>query len=131
MDEQETLRRFAAELLDKRRHIAACRAPDRISDKSGIYAILALEAPCIPPPFGEYLARRSHLCLYVGKAVKGLRRLVRYDLRGEGPSTFFCSLGLVLGYRITKRLNAGVRRHAIQEFERCDTANVGIPRRTS
>ncbi len=35
----------------------------------------------------------------IGKAVQGLRRLVRYDLNGEGASTFFCSPGVMLGYR--------------------------------
>jgi len=98
MDEQEVLRRFAAELLDKRRHIVANRAADQIIDQPGIYAIHALEGDCIPSPFRQYLTARNHRCLYIGKAVQGLRRLVSYDLNGEGPSTFFCSLGVMLGY---------------------------------
>jgi hypothetical protein len=99
MDEQEVLRRFVAELLDERRYIVASRAADEIVDQSGIYAIHALDGECIPSPFCQYLTARNHRCLYVGKAVKGLRRLVRYDLNGKGPSTFFCSLGVMLGYR--------------------------------
>src|SRR5438105_3751882 len=98
MNEQNVVRRFAAELLDKQCHIPAALAANRVSDESGIYAIHAVDGDCVPTPFCQYLAARNHRCLYIGKAVKGVRRLVRYDLNGEGPSTFFCSLGLMLGY---------------------------------
>jgi len=98
MDESDVLNRLALELLDKRHHISSAEAGSKVGKEAGIYAILAVDAHCVPPPFHEHLIKRNHLCLYVGKTGQGLRRLVHYDLNGQGDSTFFCSLGLVLGY---------------------------------
>jgi len=43
MDEQDVLQRLAVELLDKRHHVPANQAADKIDDRSGLYTILALE----------------------------------------------------------------------------------------
>ncbi len=74
--------------------------------RSGVYAIFIKDPYGLPSPYSDKLIARSHNCIYIGKTYKGTpslhRRLVRYDLQGRGPSTFFCSIGAVLGYRPPK-----------------------------
>ena len=119
MNELEIVRRFAAELLDQRNHLSVRQIADGIGDDAGIYAIHLLADDSIPSSFAAHLVRRKHRCLYIGETRNGKRRLVRYDLSGQGPSTFFCSLGLVLGYSPLPGSLCGRKDQG--NFKFCDT----------
>jgi hypothetical protein len=82
---------------------SASEAETKVDSSPGYYAIfLDMDrADNLEPPFYEILRTRGTDLLYVGIAEKtGLRkRLVDQDLHHRNPSTFFRSLGAVLGYR--------------------------------
>ncbi len=81
---------------------AASEAETKVDSNPGYYAIfMDMDSTCrLKPPFKEILRTRGTDLLYVGIAEKtGLRdRLVGQDLRHRRPSTFFRSLGAVIGY---------------------------------
>lgn len=97
---QESLKVY---LLDAANHVQPHVAAAQTDDSPGIYAMFVREPGCLPSPYREELTNRGHRCLYVGKtSIRNpslSRRLSKYDLNGEGDSTFFCSIGAVLGYR--------------------------------
>ena len=70
-------------------------------NKPGLYSIFIDDRECLPPKFAEYMAIKSTSMVYLGKAAATRRplyyRLVEQDLGGKGNSTFFRSMGAVLG----------------------------------
>ena len=80
-------------------------AKQEVPHKPGLYAIFIDsidDALPLKSPFKEELRERTTNLLYVGKAKRQSlkERLVRQDLSGErGSSTFFRSIGAVLGYK--------------------------------
>ncbi len=94
-------------------------------NKPGIYAIFVDNENSLPEPFNSYLSKRKHKCIYVGKASKSLfLRLVEEDLYGKSHSTFFRSLGAVLGYRPPKGSLIGKKNQNNYKFNRKDTKEV-------
>ena len=80
-------------------------AKQEVPHKLGLYAIFIDSIEDALPqrsPFKDELKDRTTNLLYVGKAKRQSlkERLVRQDLAGEGgSSTFFRSIGAVLGYK--------------------------------
>ena len=96
---QESLKVY---LLDAANHVPPRVAAAQADDTPGIYAIFVRETGYLPSPYREELVKRGHRCIYVGKTSRNpslQRRLIKYDLKGEGDSTFFQSLGAILGHR--------------------------------
>lgn len=80
--------------------LASSEWPANISDRTGFYAIFIDDASALPSPFCDVLRQRRTDLLYVGIAPTSFRtRLFKQDLRQQGHSTFFRSLGAVRGYR--------------------------------
>jgi len=88
-----------AQLFSPANQVSPSDATKKVPEHLGVYAILIKQPQNLPSPFNRYLTDRGHRCLYVGKSSHLYRRMVRYDLDGKGDSTFFQSLGAILGYR--------------------------------
>lgn len=69
--------------------------------RPGIYAIFIRNPKVLPNPFKDYVLQNSTQVIYVGKATDSIyKRLCNQDLQhAEGASTFFRSIGAVLGYK--------------------------------
>ncbi len=88
----------------------------------GLYSIVIDDPAILPAPFGQHLRNRATPLIYLGKASSNLRdRLVWQDLRHRNPSSFFRSLGTVLGFLPPKASLAGKERYNYQ-FSKRDTA---------
>ena len=106
------------------RSCAAAKAEDEVDESPGYYAILAGTENCLPSPLNEGLRAKGTNLLYVGIAKRSLRnRLVDQDLRHRNPSTFFRSLGSVLGYSPRRGSLVGAR-HNNYEFDAADTKKI-------
>lgn len=94
---------LAARLINSQFRCEANVAEDRseVLRTPGYYAIFVHNPDELPDPFGRTLRVRGTDLIYIGVAKKtDLRdRLLKQDLRHERPSTFFRSLGAILGYR--------------------------------
>ncbi|MCF6171500.1 MAG: winged helix-turn-helix domain-containing protein [Bacteroidales bacterium] len=70
-----------------------------VPDKPGLYCIRIKNIDVLPEPFNSELIKRNHNIIYIGIASQSLhRRMLEQSLRAKGSSTFFRSLGAVLGY---------------------------------
>jgi hypothetical protein len=95
---------------------------NEVSLEPGYYAIFVDEPSSLPDHFRERLRASKTKLIYVGIAERTLReRMVHEDMRGEGPSSFFRSLGLVLGFRPTPGSLWGKRNQVNFRFSTGDT----------
>ncbi|MHB1018515.1 MAG: GIY-YIG nuclease family protein [Coriobacteriia bacterium] len=103
--------------------LASSEWPDSIFDRTGFYAIFIDDASAVPAPFCDVLRKRETDLIYVGIAPTSLAtRLLKQDLRHQGHSTFFRSLGAVLGYRPVPGSLAAAKKKQNYVFAPDDTA---------
>lgn len=98
------LKQILRELTEEGQLMRPHLAKQKIPDKPGLYSIFLDSIDTLPQqsPFKEELINRETNLLYVGQAKSQSlkKRLVKQDLSGqEGHSTFFRSIGSVLGFR--------------------------------
>jgi hypothetical protein len=87
-------------LLNGASRCAAGEGEQRVPPSPGFYAIFVDNACALPAPFAQILRNQQTELLYIGIATQSLAvRLVEQDLRHRKPSSFFRSLGAVLGFR--------------------------------
>ena len=80
--------------------LLASAATAQVASVPGYYSIWIDAADELPAPFRDRLIAESTTLIYVGIATQSLRkRLVDQDLHGKSHSSFFRSIGAVLGYR--------------------------------
>ena len=93
--------------------------------ESGYYAIFTDNAGEFPNPFRKILQERDTDLIYVGIAEKThlIDRLVHQDLHHHGPSTFFRSLGSVLGFT-PPRGSLLNKKHRNYKFAEEDTQRI-------
>lgn len=101
-------------------------AEQNVPSFPGLYSIYIDHADALPMPFSGELTHRATRLLYVGKATKNLRtRLIEQDLRHRrGASTFFRSLGAILGYLPPVGSLRGKARPYNFKFGREDTKEI-------
>lgn len=105
--------------------VSARLAPTAVPDRPGFYSIWIDEAGNLPAPFSTRLMERDTTLIYVGIATRSLlKRLVRQDLHHESPSTFFRSLGAVLGHRPPRGSLAHRKNKRNYEFSDDDTGAI-------
>lgn len=123
-DEAET-----ESVMDRLR--AAARVAPRDSDRvcpreAGLYAIWIKDGASLPEPtVAAALTDRLDGLLYVGKASRSLlKRAIQQDLRHRQASTFFRTLGAVLGFRPEPGSLRGKKNQDNYRFSRHDTASI-------
>ena len=96
---------------------------DRVPDQPGYYAIYINNATLLPKPYSDVLSRKDTKLIYIGITERSLKeRLVKQDLRHQGPSTFFRSIGAILGYCPTPGSLIGKSKN--YKFDPMDTARI-------
>ena len=91
----------------------------------GLYWIFVDHPESLPDPFATYLRSCGTNLLHIGKASTSLfQRLVEQDFRHKRPSTFFRSIGAVLGYRPQPGSLVGKRNQSNYTFSLNDTQRV-------
>ncbi len=77
------------------------QAKQVIPEESGLYSIFIDSPEAFPDNFRQELYERETNLIYLGKAKTQTlgERLIEQDLSGKGPSSFFRSIGAVLGYK--------------------------------
>lgn len=87
-------------LLNDENIFPVYEATQSVPKQPGLYAIFIREPKKMPDQFIQLLTLQNTKLIYVGKASIDLhKRLIKQDLKHQGPSTFFRSIGAVLGYR--------------------------------
>lgn len=115
--------RDLAQRLTVGSRLASSEWADYILDRTGFYAIFIDDASAVPEPFCDVLRQRETDLIYVGIATTSLAtRLLRQDLRQQGHSTFFRSLGAVLDYRPVPGSLAAMKRKQNYVFAPDDKA---------
>lgn len=100
-------------------------AESAVPNSPGYYAIFIDDSRLLPDPFRARLGPCANKPIYVGIATRSLqRRLVSQDLRHQSPSTFFRSLGAVLGFRPPPGSLAHRRRHSNYRFNPPETTDI-------
>ena len=104
----------------------AREAENHVPDSPGYYAIFVNCSGRLPLPFPEILRRQlQRELIYIGIAKESLRyRLVHQDLHHRGSSSFFRSLGAVLGFRPPIGSLYGLRNKCNYKFSRSDTLKI-------
>lgn len=91
----------------------------------GFYSIFVDHPDSLPEPFAAYLRSRGTTLLYIGEASTSLfQRLVEQDFRHEEPSTFFRSIGAILGYRPQPGSLVGKLNQNNYQFSAVDTEKI-------
>ena len=87
--------------LDLDAKLVLARSAERcVPDRPGLYSIFIDDPDNLPSPFKESLSKWKTRMIYLGRASTSLqKRLVAEDLRHKKPSTFFRTIGAVLGYK--------------------------------
>lgn len=114
-------------LLASSPRCSAGNAENRVPDnKPGYYAIFIDFEDVLPKTYAKYLHQREDRnLLYIGIATKSLfKRLVQQDLQHNSPSSFFRSLGAVLGYRPKPGSLAGMKNKSNYKFSDADTTKI-------
>jgi hypothetical protein len=90
-----------AKALEGEAELHSASMADAVVPKApGFYSIFVDRPDNLPEPFAAYLRSCGTTLLYIGRASTSLfQRLVEEDFRHQGPSTFFRSIGAILGYR--------------------------------
>jgi hypothetical protein len=115
-------------LIDSEYRCAAKQAEELVPKSPGFYAILVGCIDNLPVPFPDILRAKRHQqplkdLLYIGIARKSLlERLVEQDLRQCGNSSFFRSLGAILGFTPPSGSLCGKANQCNYKFSRSDTA---------
>jgi len=87
-------------LMKSESRCSAREARLHVPDTPGFYVIFVDSADALPPRFGKTLRDQETELIYLGIATKSLlTRLVEQDLRHRRSSTFFRSIGAVLGFK--------------------------------
>lgn len=103
----------------------AARAEVLVPESPGLYSIFVDDAAALPLRFSTILQQRETKLIYCGMASTSLReRLVDQDLRHRAPSSFFRSLGAVLGFRPAFGSLRGMKNQCNYTFTRTDTARI-------
>jgi hypothetical protein len=110
--------------------IPAREAEKEVTAAKGLYFIMVKDITILPQEIQNHqtaITLNEHV-IYIGKAANndgGLRqRLALQDLQHKGgPSTFFRSIGAVLGYRPTQNPSANNKNHNYR-FSLQDTENI-------
>ncbi len=114
-------------LTDKERSLRLETAEQIVPAKSGLYSIFVDSIYSLPSNsiFKEELELRETNLLYVGEAKRSLKtRLFYQDLGGRTvDSSFFRSIGAVLGYRPERGSLAG-RTHVRYVFSKSDKKKI-------
>jgi hypothetical protein len=98
---------------------------DRVPNQPGYYAIYVNDATLLPKSYSDVLSRKDTKLIYIGIAKKLLKqRLIKQDLRHQGSSTFFRSIGAILGYRPTPGSLIGKSNQQNYKFDPIDTARI-------
>jgi len=120
-----TIEEIVENLRDPSGRISPKQLDEERMDCSGIYAIFVKEPTTLPKPFRSELGKRNHQFLYIGKTSETLKeRLVRKDLRHKGSSSFFRSLGAILGYQPPDGSLIGKKNQNNYKFSRKDTEDI-------
>lgn len=124
----EAIRRI---LSDVDKAISVQMAETLVPTSQGLYSILVKNITALPLEIRRYQSdvSSSRHVIYIGEASgeDGLRqRLVKQDLMGMGPSTFFRSLGAVLGYSPPKGSLVGKRNQNNYRFSAQDREQIQI-----
>jgi len=91
----------------------------------GFYSIFVDRPDSLPNPYAAYLRSCGTSLLYIGKASTSLfQRLVEQDFRHQRPSTFFRSIGAILGYRPQPGSLVGKRNQNNYRFPQDDTRKI-------
>ena len=117
----------APDFLESLIHSATCcnakDAQEQVPDNPGYYAIFLNRSD---KSFPAILRRQPQLePIYIGIAKQSLlNRLVHQDLRHRGASSFFRSLGAVLGFRPPIGSLCGLRNKCNYKFSLSDTHTI-------
>ncbi|GAB4254369.1 MAG: hypothetical protein Kow00129_15370 [Thermoleophilia bacterium] len=112
-------------LLDPKNRVTPREAAELAPMKPGLYAVFVDRPGSLPEPFGTELRRRGTDLVYLGRASRNIaKRLVEQDLRHLSPSTFFRTLGAVLGYRPPSGSLRGRSNQNNYKFSRADTERI-------
>jgi hypothetical protein len=118
MDEGELARLFG----DNAQCCGARNAEQQVPAESGYYAIFVASSEGLPAIFSQYCEDAGPKLIYIGIARKSLlKRLVEQDLRHVGSSSFFRSLGAVLGHRPPRGSLFGRKNRTNYRFSSEDT----------
>jgi hypothetical protein len=100
-------------------------AEEQVPPSPGMYAIFVDAARSLAEPYAQTLESRETCLLYIGIATKSLsKRLVAQDLNHRSPSSFFRSLGAVLGYRPPEGSLLKKKNHRNFQFSGDDTDKI-------
>jgi hypothetical protein len=112
-------------LLGSVSHCAARGAEQQVAPGPGFYAIFVDIADSLPPPFSQTLRDQRTELIYIGIATKSLiERLVDQDLRHRNSSSFFRSLGAILGYRPPVGSLSAKKNQSNYKFSSRDTKDI-------
>ncbi len=70
----------------------------KILQEPGFYCIKLKEKSKLPTRYQTILELRDYKYIYIGKAEKTIKQRLDQELEHKSPSTFFRSIGCVLGY---------------------------------
>lgn len=105
--------------------VPARSAERRVPDRPGLYSIFIDDPDNRPSPFKEFLSKRKTRMVYLGRASTSLqKRLVTEDLRHKKPSTFFRTIGAVLGYKPAAASLKGKKNQTNYRFTPQDTRSI-------
>jgi len=105
--------------------IKASEAEKRVPDQVGIYSIIIDHSRNLPTLYKKYQMAKKHNVIYLGKAERTLfKRLVEEDLRHKRASTFFRSIGAILGHRPPKGSLKGKKNQNNFKFSEKDTQKI-------
>ncbi len=100
-------------------------AENSIPDLPGIYSIFISDRHQIPEPFSTRLKNQKTNLIYIGKSDRSLyERLFREDLKHKSASTFFRSIGAVLGFVPSPGSLIGKSNQENYKFTKQDTDSI-------
>lgn len=112
-------------LLNYENILSVNESTQTVPKQPGLYAIFIREPKKLPDQFKKLLTLQNTKLIYVGKASIDLhKRLIKQDLKHQGPSTFFRSLGAVLGYRPPFGSLRNINNKNNYKFNREDTKKI-------
>jgi hypothetical protein len=116
---------IAALLIDNKSRCPAREAEQRVPPTPGLYAIFVNSADALRQPSPGLCAIPQNKLLYIGIATKSLvARLVEQDLHHLKASSFFRSLGAVLGFKPPVGSLLGRKNQYNYRFSPSDTGTI-------
>lgn len=108
--------------LGSAKNLVPAQRAEQAPDKPGLYAIFIDTPSSLPHPFDKLLSqKRKPRLIYVGQAQSLHERLAQDLCHEGGPSTFFRSIGAILGYRPPRGSLKGKKNQDNYTFSGQDT----------